>query len=55
MKTLTQESLRQISGGVTISYRIGQLIRGFFLCSTIPGMFQFHAEFMTNQKELESK
>ena len=51
MKDLNFEELKKINGGVaTFAYRVGQLIRGLFMCVTPVGMCEFFGEDYVNEQ-----
>lgn len=52
MKELNIDELRDVDGGVaTFAYRVGQVIRGIFMCGTPTGLFQFVGEVYLNEQE----
>ena len=50
MKELSINELRTIEGGSTFCYRMGQLIRGIFMCHTAMGTAEFLGEMVINDR-----
>ena len=56
MKELSCQELRNIEGGVTFAYRIGQLFRGAFMSAgSVKGYFDFMMEAIINEQIANSK
>ena len=56
MKELNLQELRNVKGGATLAYRIGQLIRGAFMSAgNVQGYFDFMMEAIINEETANSK
>ncbi|MCE1200374.1 MAG: hypothetical protein LWW85_15520 [Marinilabiliales bacterium] len=55
MKTLKDFELAEVAGGAPLAYRIGQLLRGAFMCVTTIGTCEFLGEVLTNEELSKSK